>query len=102
MDAASLTDVVLKHHAKQRDIGNFGNLRAYERWRRGQNRLAELTLSTLNKLYLNPLVPTKWARTVGVMATQQSGPLKRLLMELAAGTRGDLATLARAPSWSRN
>ena len=94
LDAAALAETVLETHASHRDIGALHNLRAYERWRKGQNVTMMLSMDAFKRLFGSQLEPVKWARNVGLNATNNLVPVKRFFMEYAMGNRGDLPKLA--------
>lgn len=94
LDAAALAETVLSTQATHRDIGALHNLRAYERWRKGQNVTMMLSMDGFKRVFGAQLEPVKWARNVGLSATNRLTPVKRFFMDYAMGNRGDLPKLA--------
>lgn len=94
LDAASLAETVLSTQATHRDIGALHNLRAYERWRKGQNVTMMLSMDAFKRLFGAQMEPVKWARNIGLSATHNLTPVKRFFMDYAMGNRGDLPKLA--------
>lgn len=94
LDAAALAETVLSTHSSRRDIGSLHNLRSYERWRKGQNVAMMLSMDAFKRLFGAQNEPLKFARNVGLDATNSLVPVKRFFMEYAMGNRGDLPELA--------
>ena len=51
LDAASLAEVCLAAHAKQRDLGAYTVLRRYERWRKGDNQAMQWLMDGFKDLF---------------------------------------------------
>jgi 2-octaprenylphenol hydroxylase len=94
LDAAALAETVLSTQAMRRDIGALHNLRAYERWRKGQNVAMMLSMDAFKRLFGSDVAPVKLARNIGLNATNTMVPVKRFFMDYAMGNRGDLPKLA--------
>ncbi len=94
LDGTALAETLLTAHAAGRDIGLLHTLRRYERWRKGQNVAMMLSMDGFKRLFGSPSTPLRWARNMGLSATDAMTPLKRLLMAYAMGERGDLPQLA--------
>lgn len=94
LDAAALAETVLSTQATRRDIGALHNLRPYERWRKGQNVTMMLSMDAFKRLFGARMEPVRWARNIGLSATNNLTPVKRFFMEYAMGNRGDLPKLA--------
>ncbi len=95
LDAAALADVILETHAAHRDIGARRYLRRYERWRRGENALMISAFDSFFHVFKPQPRPVQWLRSAALNMADHGGPLKRLVMGHAMGTRGHLPTLAR-------
>jgi len=100
LDAAALVECVMRGHGDGHDIGSARSLRAYERWRRGNNLLMIKLLDGISqvfqpssKILSNSLM--KAARSVALRAADQIGPVNGLCMKTAMGLVGDLPLLAR-------
>jgi 2-polyprenyl-6-methoxyphenol hydroxylase-like FAD-dependent oxidoreductase len=70
-------------------------LRRYERWRRSENLLALGLIDGLNRLFSNSNGLLTQARAVGLSMVDRSRLLKRMLMERAMGTVGEVPAIAR-------
>ncbi len=98
-DAAALAEVVHDTCSRGRDPGRRSNLRRYERWRKGRNRLMQEGLSGFQWLFSSRLEPVRAARNLGLSTVDRLPPLKRLFMRYASGFGGDLPRMARSPRW---
>jgi len=94
LDAAALAETILNTQDLGRDIGALHNLRRYERWRKGQNLTMMLSMDGFKRLFGSPLAPLKWARNLGLNATDSLYPVKNAYMDYAMGHRSDLPKLA--------
>ncbi len=95
LDAAALAEVVLGARAAGRDFGRRANLRPFERWRRGENRLMMELMDAFKRLFGSPLAPVAGLRNLGLGLVDRAPPLKRWLAARAMGLAGDLPRLAR-------
>ncbi len=95
LDAASLAQVLTEAIAGGRDAGDFRVLRRYERWRKGQNLATEALMDGFKRLFGTSVQPIPLMRGIGMNLTDASGPVKRSIMRLAMGLKGDLPALAR-------
>jgi 2-octaprenylphenol hydroxylase len=84
-DAAALAEVLHDNWSRGRDLGRRGNLRPYERWRKGRNGLMQQGLSGFQWLFGSRLEPVRLARNLGLDMVDRSPPLKRLFMRYASG-----------------
>jgi len=95
LDAAALAETVTGLLAAGRDPGLEGNLRRYERWRRGHNLLTGEIMSGFNRAFASPAAPLAAARRLGFAVTDRVAPLRRLFIRYASGLAFDLPRLAR-------
>lgn len=98
-DAAALAEIVHAAWSRGRDIGRHANLRPYERWRRGRNRLMEQGLSGFQWLFGSRLEAVRLTRNLGLSMVDRTPPLKRLFMRFASGLDGDRPRMARTHRW---
>jgi ubiquinone biosynthesis UbiH/UbiF/VisC/COQ6 family hydroxylase len=82
-DARELADVLAGRGA-QRDCGDYGLLRRYERARKEDIAAIELTTDGLEKLFDTPAVWMARLRNFGLTLVDAQGPLKTLLTRRAA------------------
>jgi 2-octaprenylphenol hydroxylase len=97
LDAASLAELLLAARAAGRDPGALRPLRAYERWRRGENGLMITALDGLQKLFAAHAAPVRRLRSAGLTLCDALAPVKHALMKRAMGLTGDLPAAARVP-----
>jgi 2-octaprenylphenol hydroxylase len=95
LDAAVLAEVILLAHTQGRDIGDFGVLRRYERWRKGDNLAMIAALDGFKRLFSNDAAPVRMLRSAGLSAVDRFTPLKHAFARRAMGLSGDLPVLAR-------
>lgn len=95
LDAATLAEIVADLIADGRDPGLEGNLRRYERWRRGHNLLTGEAMTAFNTLFGARAVPVALLRNLGLRATDHIAPLKRAFINYASGYAFELPRLAR-------
>ena len=92
LDAAALADVLIQ---AQRSPGSLGVLRAYERWRRGENQLMMNTMDGFHFLFGNKHTGWQQLRDFGLGMANAIAPLKNGLARRAMGRGNDLPSLAR-------
>lgn len=97
LDAAALAEVLLQAQRRHRDIGAFGVLRRYERWRKADNLAVTAAMDGFKRLFGSTLTPVRWARNWGLSLTDRATPVKDSLIRRAMGVTGDLPALARPP-----
>lgn len=95
LDAASLAEVVLDAQAARRDFGAKTNLRRYERWRHGENRVMQLAMDGFKDLFAATAPPLRLLRNTGLGLIDRALPVKELLSRHAMGLAGDLPRMAR-------
>ena len=95
LDAAALAQVLIRNAEAGRDLGRCANLRAYERWRKGHNRLMHQTMMAFHVLFGRDLDVLRRLRNLGLHMADRSPALKRFFMRFATGQIPDLPDLAR-------
>ena len=95
LDAAALAEVITDAVRKERDIGDLGVLRRYERWRKGDNMAMIIALDGFKRLFSNDIAPLPMMRNAGLRAVDRFTPLKHAFVRRAMGLSGDLPLLAR-------
>ena len=96
LDAAALAQVLIRSAKAGRDLGRHANLRPYERWRKGHNRLMHQTMMAFHVLFGVDLGALRRVRNLGLHGADRTPALKRFFMRFATGTIPDLPDLARA------
>jgi len=87
LDAASLAEIVLDAHHKGRYIGSLHTLNKYQRRRKADNLMMQLTMDVFKRVFGSELAPLQWARRFGLQTVNKHGLLKTLFMRQAAGHR---------------
>ena len=75
--------------------GLEGNLRPYERWRRGHNLLTGEIMTGFHHLFGSSLAPVALGRNLGFALTDRATPLKRAFIRYASGFAFELPGIAR-------
>lgn len=94
-DVAALAECLVDARRLGLDVGQPGPLARYAAWRRLDTTMLGLVTDGLNRLFSNDVAPLRAARRLGLAAVDRMAPLKRLFMQHAMGTTGDLPRLAR-------
>ena len=87
LDAATLAEIVLEAHEKDRDIASLHTLNKYQRRRKADNLVMQMTMDVFNKTFSSELTPVRWARCLGLKLVQQQNVLKNVFMRQALGHR---------------
>lgn len=95
LDAATFADIILAAHAGNRDIGDHGVLRRYERARKADNLAMIYALDGFKRLFSNDDAMLAMARNCGMRAVSGFTPLKSVFMRRAMGLSGELPSLAQ-------
>lgn len=84
-DVAELLEVLTAARDAQRDFASESTLRRYERRRRSDNALSAYGFDALGRVFDWQAEPLVFARGLGMRAVNALAPLKRLLIDKAAG-----------------
>lgn len=84
LDAATLSEVVIHADQHGRDIGSLHTLQKYQRQRRADNVLMQLSMDMFKRLFSNQFVPLQWLRRAGLKGVNRNTWLKNLFMQQAA------------------
>ena len=96
LDAASLAQLVLEAHRKNRNIAGRRVLRAYERWRKVENRTMMMIFEGFKYTFENQAAPIPMLRNQALDIANSIVPLKHTIMRHAMGLAGDLPEFAKA------
>ncbi len=94
-DAAALAEIIVDAARLGLDVGAADGLACYQRWRRFDTVLLLAVTDGLNRLFSNDIGPVRLARDLGLAAANRLPALKRVFMNHARGTAGDLPRLLR-------
>jgi 2-octaprenylphenol hydroxylase len=95
LDAASLAQLVLEAKSRGRNIASRRVLRAYERWRKGENKTMMMTMEGFKYIFENQSSPVPMLRNKALDFANSFNPLKHIIMRHAIGLSGDLPLLAK-------
>lgn len=95
LDAASLAQLILEAKAGDRRIASQRVLRAYERWRKGENKIMMMTMEGFKYIFENQSSPVPLLRNKALDFANSFIPLKHTIMRHAIGLSGDLPLLAK-------
>ena len=93
LDAAALTEVLSGAESKGQSIGDYLVLRRYERQRKAHNKLIQTCMDGFYQGFGSQNSLVKFIRSFGLTATNKLPWLKRELIELAMGLKGDIPKL---------
>ena len=72
------------------------DLRRYERWRKGENRIMMMVFEGFKYLFESQAVPVPLIRNMGLNIVDRNSLVKHFIMRRAMGLEGDLPLAARA------
>jgi 2-octaprenylphenol hydroxylase len=101
LDAAALAHLCLQARASGEHLGAQRTLRAYERWRKGENQLMEFLIDALNRVLAQGVGPVAAVARRALGITNRSALLKRLFIGYALGQAPDLTAWESDPAWPR-
>ncbi|MGR8932812.1 MAG: UbiH/UbiF/VisC/COQ6 family ubiquinone biosynthesis hydroxylase [Gammaproteobacteria bacterium] len=100
LDAAALGELILKARMQGRPIASQHVLRAYERWRKGDNLGMQAGMDVLKRTFTASSQPLIRLRSTGMNRIDRTQPLKDFFNRYAMGLRDDLPLLAQGlPCW---
>ena len=97
-DVTVLADLIVEAVAMGKDLGSDALLARYAEWRKNDHRAIIGFTDALVRLFTNPLLPVKMARSAGLVALDMMPPVKRWLTRYAMGLGGTLPKLSRGLS----
>ncbi|HEY6455115.1 MAG TPA: FAD-dependent monooxygenase [Steroidobacteraceae bacterium] len=101
LDAAALAQLCLQAHASGEHLGAQRTLRAYERWRKGENQLMEFAIDAFNRVLAQGVGPVSALARRALGFTNRSALLKRFFIRHALGPAPDLRAWESDPVWQR-
>lgn len=87
LDAATLAATVFEAHQKGRSIASLHTLKKYQRRRKGDNLVMQLTMDAFNRAFGSELPPIRWARQFGMQIVNNNVLLKKYFMKQGSGHR---------------
>jgi 2-octaprenylphenol hydroxylase len=94
-DVATLAEVLVEARPGQRQPGELGALRAYERWRKGDNLSMMFTFDGFKRLFGSDMAALTWLRNGGLSLVDRLAPIKHTMMRYSLGIHGDSPSLSR-------
>lgn len=95
LDAACLSEVVIRNFRAERDIGKIKNLRRYERWRRSDNQLMIDAMAFFKAGFSVQQGFLRQLRDITLRVTNRNRWLRKIFMHNAMGFRGELPLIGR-------
>jgi 2-octaprenylphenol hydroxylase len=99
LDAAVLAQLCLQAGASGEQLGAQRTLRAYERWRKGENQLMEFAIDAFNRVLAQGVGPVSALARRALGFTNRSALLKRFFIGYALGHAPDLTAWESDPAW---
>jgi 2-polyprenylphenol 6-hydroxylase len=101
LDAAALAQLCLTARASGEQPGALRTLRAYERWRKGENELMEFAIDAFNRVLAQGVGSLSDLARRGLALTNRSALLKRFFIGHALGQAPDLTAWESDRPWQR-
>jgi 2-octaprenylphenol hydroxylase len=101
LDAAALAQLTVQARAAGEHLGAQRTLRAYERWRKGENQLMEFAIDAFNRVLAQGAGPVSLLARRALALTNRSALLKRFFIGHALGQAPALTAWESDRSWLR-
>jgi 2-polyprenyl-6-methoxyphenol hydroxylase-like FAD-dependent oxidoreductase len=101
LDAAALAQLCVQARASGEQLGAQRTLRAYERWRKGENQLMEFAIDAFNRVLAQGVGPVSTLARRALTLTNRSALLKRWFIGRALGQPPDLTAWESDRAWQR-
>jgi 2-octaprenylphenol hydroxylase len=101
LDAAALAQLCVQARATGEHLGAQRTLRAYERWRKGENQLMEFAIDAFNRVLAQGVGPVSILARRALTLTNRSALLKRWFIGRALGQPPDLTAWESDRAWQR-
>ena len=101
LDAAALAQLCQQARASGEHLGAQRTLRAYERWRKGENQLMEFSIDAFNRVLAQGVGPASALARRALALTNRSALLKRFFIGHALGQAPDLTAWESDRAWQR-
>jgi 2-octaprenylphenol hydroxylase len=99
LDAAALAQLCVQARAGGEQLGAQRTLRAYERWRKGENQLMEFAIDAFNRVLAQGVGPLSALARRALLMTNRSALLKRFFIGHALGQPADLTAWESDRAW---
>jgi len=94
-DVAVLSEVLANALNLEADIGDLQVLKQYAEWRRRDHNSVSAFTDGLVRVFTNPLLPVKMARSMALTTLDFIPPLKKMLSKRTMGLSGRVPVMAR-------
>ncbi|HEY4340186.1 MAG TPA: FAD-dependent monooxygenase [Steroidobacteraceae bacterium] len=101
LDAAALAQLCVQARASGEHLGAQRTLRAYERWRKGENQLMEIAIDAFNRVLAQGVGPVSDLARRALGLANRSVTLKRFFIGHALGQAPDLTAWGSDQAWQR-
>jgi 2-octaprenylphenol hydroxylase len=101
LDAAALAQLCVQAGAAWEQLGAQRTLRAYERWRKGENQLMQFAIDAFNRVLAQGEGPLSVLARRALVMTNRSALLKRFFIGHALGQPPDLTAWESDRAWQR-
>ena len=101
LDAAALAQLCVQARGTGEYLGAQRTLRAYERWRKGENQLMEFSIDAFNRVLAQGVGPMAALARRALALTNRSALLKRFFIGHALGQAPDLTAWESDRAWQR-
>jgi 2-octaprenylphenol hydroxylase len=101
LDAAALAQLCVQALVAGEHLGAQRTLRAYERWRKGENQLMEFAIDAFNRVLAQGVGPMSALARRALVLTNRSALLKRFFIGHALGQSPDLTSWESDRAWQR-
>ena len=91
----------MQARAAGEQLGAQRTLRAYERWRQGENQVMEAAIDAFNRVLAQGVGPVSALARRALVLTNRSAPLKRFFIGQALGQAPELTAWESDPAWQR-
>ncbi|MCG9697661.1 FAD-dependent oxidoreductase [Shewanella sp. Isolate11] len=95
LDAAAIIETLIELKAKGKDIGEYANLRALERWRKADALEMIAAMEGFKRLFEGSNPIKKAVRDLGLNLVDNFSPVKTLFMQQALGNKKRLPSLCQ-------
>ncbi len=95
LDAAAIVETLVELKTKGKDLGDYGNLRALERWRKADALEMITAMEGFKRLFEGNNPVKKAIRDLGLNLVDNFSPIKTLFMQQALGNKKNLPKLCQ-------
>lgn len=94
LDAMSLAETIIENRLADKDIGDYKNLRYFERWRKAEAMQMIASMEVLKRTFNGANPMKKMLRNIALVVTDTIQPIKQEFIKQAMGLKGELPEIA--------